>query len=234
MALVWRAASAAFEAVGMFGRLLTVARGFGADVVATGHYARTARGDDGRMRLLRSRDARKDQTYMLFQLDQEQLASARFPLGDTEKGDVREEARALGFDVADKPDSQELCFISDAGHRAFLKERAPETVVPGVFVNEAGEEIGTHDGAAGYTIGQRKGLPAVGVPQYVREVDAASGRITVAGRDALLRDRVVATAVNWIEVESPEVGATFDVLVRHRHRAGHRRRLYRAVGCGDA
>lgn len=200
-----------------FGRLRTVAGGFGAEIVATGHYARTERSSDGRIRLLRAQDERKDQTYMLYQLDQAQLASACFPLGDTRKGDVREEARALGFTVADKPDSQELCFISAAGHRAFLKERAPESVVPGVFIDDEGREIGTHDGAAGFTIGQRRGLPAVGEPRYVRDVDASAGKITVAPRVALMQRDVVARSVNWVDRSLPVAGTEFEVEVRHRH-----------------
>lgn len=202
-----------------FGRLLTVARGFGADVVATGHYARTARSPEGRLRLLRSTDERKDQTYMLYQLDQHQLEAARFPLGDTRKGDVRAEARALGFDVADKPDSQELCFISAAGHRAFLKERAPDVVVPGQFVDEAGKVVGTHDGAAGFTIGQRRGLPAVGEPRYVREVDTPAGKVTIAPRSALMQRDACIARVNWVDRPAPEAGTELTVQVRHRHAA---------------
>jgi len=200
-----------------FGRLLTVARGFGAEVVATGHYARTARTAEGRLRLLRSTDERKDQTYMLYQLDQRQLAAARFPLGDTHKGDVRAEARELGFDVADKPDSQELCFISAAGHRAFLRERAPDVVVPGAFVDETGKAVGTHDGAAGFTIGQRRGLPAVGEARYVRAVDAAEGKVTIAPRSALMQCDAEVGRVNWVDRPCPLPQTELDVQVRHRH-----------------
>ena len=200
-----------------FGRLRELARGFEAEVVATGHYARTARGPDGRWRLLRAADERKDQTYMLHQLDQAQLAAARFPLGDLTKDEVRAEARALGLAVADKPDSQELCFVPAAGHKAFLRERAPEHVVPGTFTDAEGEEVGRHDGALGFTIGQRKGLPAVGEPRYVRRVDPAAGRVEIAPRGALLERTCTVEDVNWIDRAPPPVGTRLQVAVRHRH-----------------
>ncbi len=202
-----------------FGRLREIAAGLGAEAVATGHYARTLQGADGRWRLLRSADERKDQTYMLFQLDQAQLAAARFPLGDSVKDEVREEARALGFAVADKPDSQELCFISSAGHRAFLAERAPADVVAGSFVDEDGNELGSPDGAVGFTKGQRKGLPAVGEPRYVSRVEPRAGRVTIAPRAALLETRMCVTALNWIDREPPAAGTRLEAQVRHRHAA---------------
>ncbi|MDJ0522356.1 MAG: tRNA 2-thiouridine(34) synthase MnmA [Planctomycetota bacterium] len=200
-----------------FGRLREIAAGLGAEAVATGHYARTEQGADGRWRLLRSADERKDQTYMLFQLDQEQLAASRFPLGESVKDEVREEARALGFDVADKPDSQELCFVPATGHRSFLGERAPDQVVPGVFVDEDGQEVGRHDGAIGFTRGQRRGLPAVGEPRYVRHVEPATGRVTIAARPALLQTEVHVNAVNWIDRPAPPAGTRIAAQVRHRH-----------------
>ncbi len=216
-----------------FGRLREVAAGFGAAAVATGHYARTEQGADGRWRLLRSADERKDQTYMLFQLDQGQLEAARFPLGDSVKGEVREEARALGFAVADKPDSQELCFVSAQGHRAFLAERAAGEVVPGAFVDAEGNEVGKHEGALGFTRGQRKGLPAVGEPRYVSSVEPAAGRVTIAPRSALLQTEVSAAAVNWIDCDAPAAGARFDVLVRHRHAAPPRPAVLEVLARGS-
>jgi len=202
-----------------FGRLREIASGLGAEAVATGHYARTERGDDGRWRLLRAADERKDQTYMLFQLDQEQLAAARFPLGATAKDEVRAEARALGFAVADKPDSQELCFVSSAGHRAFLASRAPDQVVPGAFVDPEGREVGRHAGALGFTRGQRKGLPALGEPRYVSNVEPEAGRVTIAPRGSLMQTDVRAGDVNWIACPPPAAGSGFEALARHRHAA---------------
>lgn len=200
-----------------FGRLREIAAGLGADVVATGHYARTTRTADGRWRLLRAADERKDQTYMLHQLDQAQLAAARFPLGEVVKDDVRAEARALGLAVADKPDSQELCFVPAAGHKAFLAERAPDDVVPGTFTDADGREVGRHEGALGFTIGQRKGLPAVGEPRYVKRVDPAAGRVEIAPRSALLERHCVVEGVNWIDCPVPPAGTELAVEARHRH-----------------
>ncbi len=216
-----------------FGRLREIAEGFGASSVATGHYARTELGADGRWRLLRAADEKKDQTYMLFQLDQAQLAGACFPLGASVKGDVRDEARALGFAVADKPDSQELCFISDAGHQAFLKEHAPAQVVPGTFVDPEGNEIGTHEGAIGFTRGQRKGLPAVGEPRYVQRVEPEVGRVTIAPRGSLLQREVTAQAVNWIDTAVPPIGTRLTVDVRHRHAAPPRPAHLEVLAGGD-
>lgn len=154
---------------------------------------------------------------MLHQLDQAQLAAARFPLGDAQKDEVRDEARALGLGVADKPDSQELCFVPAAGHKAFLKQRAPEDVVPGAFTDETGAVVGEHDGALGFTIGQRKGLPAVGEPRYVTRVDPAAGRVEIAPRSALLQRTCTVDDVNWLDCPAPSVGTRLAAEVRHRH-----------------
>lgn len=215
-----------------FGRLREIAAGLGADAVATGHYARTRRAANGRVRLLRAADERKDQSYMLHRLDQEQLACARFPLGDTRKGDVRREAAELGFEVAHKPDSQELCFLPPEGPRAFLRARVPAAHVAGPFVDESGQELGHHDGAVGFTIGQRKGLPSVGEPRYVKRVEPEVGRVTIAPRAALMQRVLAAGRVNWIERPEPRAGSRFDVHVRHRHAAPLRPAKLQALGAG--
>jgi tRNA-specific 2-thiouridylase len=206
-----------------FGRLREIARGLGAGVVATGHYARLERAPSGRVRLLRAADERKDQTYMLHQLDQEQLASAMFPIGDTRKGEVRAEAGRLGFAVAGKPDSQELCFVPAAGHRAFLRERDPDSFVPGAFEDEEGRAVAAHEGAMGFTIGQRRGLPAVGEARYVKDVEPRTGRVTIAPRAALMRRTVLVRDVNWIDRAPPPAGTRLAVAARHRHAAALRR-----------
>ena len=200
-----------------FGRLLEIARTLGAERVATGHYARVEQADNGRMRLLRSRDASKDQTYMLFRLSQAQLHAAQFPLGDTPKADVRAEARARGLGIHDKPDSQELCFLPAGGPRAFLKERAPDAFVPGAFVD--GERVvGSHDGAVGYTLGQRRGLPAVGSPRYVTGVEPEAGRVTIGSREDLLGRTVDFDDVNWIDApDAASAGLPRRVAARIRH-----------------
>lgn len=205
-----------------FGRLLDIARELGAGQVATGHYARVSRGEGGRFQLRAAVDPRKDQSYVLHRLDQQQLAAALFPLGDTEKDDVREEARALGLGVADKPDSQELCFVPTGDHRAWLREHAPHTLVPGEVVDEeSGEVLGRHEGAAGFTIGQRRGLPASGRARYVTQVDARSGRVSVGDRDAAEQDRIEAISANWIARPEPAVGARLAARFQVRH-AGER------------
>ncbi|MHC5010461.1 MAG: tRNA 2-thiouridine(34) synthase MnmA [Planctomycetota bacterium] len=202
-----------------FGRLLEIARGLGCDAVATGHYARRIERPGGRIRLLRAFDDRKDQSYVLYALDQAQLRAARFPLGDDRKPDVREEARGLGLTVADKRDSQELCFVPSGDYRRFLRENAPAALVPGEIADEDGRIIGRHDGAAGFTRGQRRGLPAVGSPRYVTDVDAVSGRVTVGPRAAALEDRVHVADVNWVDREDPGGGPRLAVSARIRHAA---------------
>jgi tRNA-specific 2-thiouridylase len=202
-----------------FGRLREIATALGCEAVATGHYARLAGGPDGRRRLLRAVDRRKDQTYVLHPLDQPRLAAARFPLGDTTKEAVRAEARALGLPVADKRDSQDLCFVPGGDVAAFLGRRAPEALVPGDVVDEDGRALGRHGGAAAFTIGQRRGLPAAGRARYVARVEPAGGRVEVAGRRALERDVIEVRDVNWIDVAPPAPGATFVVEAQVRHAA---------------
>lgn len=202
-----------------FGRLLDLADDLACDVVATGHYARTEVAADGRHRLLRGLDSHKDQSYVLFPLDQRQLARARFPLGTVASKDaVRREALDLGFEVADKPDSQDLCFVPGGDPRRFLREHAPQTLVPGeIYDRESGRVVGRHEGAAAYTLGQRKGLPAVGAARYVAKIDAPGGRLEIAGRAAMGTTEVRADRVNWIEVPPPASGVSFRVEARIRH-----------------
>ncbi|MEX2662186.1 MAG: tRNA 2-thiouridine(34) synthase MnmA, partial [Vicinamibacterales bacterium] len=140
-----------------FATLVERAAGFGADLVATGHYARVSRDEaSGRFRLLRGRDAAKDQSYFLFTLTQAQLAHAVFPLGDLDKPAVREQARALDLAVADKPDSHEICFVADGDHAGFLEAHGVRRRA-GEIRNVAGEVVGQHTGVHRFTVGQRKG-----------------------------------------------------------------------------
>src|SRR5436309_12629809 len=139
-----------------FGTLLRRALAWEAEAVATGHYARIAQdAGTGRMLLRQGRDAAKDQSYFLWPLTQEQLARARFPIGELTKGEVRAKARALGLATAETPESQELCFVQ-GDYREFLRERAPEAFRPGPILDEGGREVGVHAGLGAYTIGQRK------------------------------------------------------------------------------
>src|SRR5437773_5360116 len=173
-----------------FATLLDRARGFGADAVATGHYARvdTNGGPSGRYLLKRGVDAAKDQSYFLFSLTQNQLSHARFPVGDRSKSAVREYARHRGLPVADKPDSQEICFIPDDDYAAFVTMRAPDAERSGVIVDESGRVLGRHDGIHRFTVGQRKGLGlSARSPLYVLELRPDAQQVVVGPRTALGR-----------------------------------------------
>jgi len=200
------------------GRLADVAAWCGARAVATGHYARRAPGARGRWRLLEARDTAKDQTYMLFRLDDAQRALLRFPLGDMTKADVRAEAARLGLSVHDKPDSQELCFLpAEGGVRAWLRSEGADVDRPGDVV-EAGRVVARHEGALGFTRGQRHGLPALGARRYVKRVDPSTGVVEVAPRDELLASVVEARDAVWIEVgDATELRGPVRVTARIRH-----------------
>ncbi|APT89003.1 thiouridylase [Corynebacterium frankenforstense DSM 45800] len=167
-----------------FAALLERALALGFDAVATGHYARI----DADGHLLRSTDDKKDQSYVLGVLSAEELAHCYFPVGDTPKPEIRAEAAARGFSVAKKPDSYDICFIPDGDTKAFLGRHIG--MRPGMIVDQEGTKLREHDGAYGFTIGQRKGLdiksPAAdGRPRYVTGIDAATGTVTVGPREAL-------------------------------------------------
>ena len=203
-----------------FSTLLERARGFGSDYVATGHYAQVERAPNGRWLLKRSADAEKDQSYFLFSLTQDQLAGAVFPVGSLSKPAVRAEARRLGLAVAEKADSQEICFVPDGDYAAFVAQQAPDSVRAGAIVDERGEKLGSHEGVHRFTIGQRKGLGiAAGAPLYVLKIDADSGDVTVGSRAALERTTFTASGVNWIAVETPHGWLPTAAQIRHRHRA---------------
>jgi tRNA-specific 2-thiouridylase len=164
-----------------FSTLLERAQGFGAEVVATGHYARVEQAADGRWLLRRGVDPDKDQAYFLFSLTQDQLARAAFPVGGLTKADVRAHARALGLRVAEKPDSQEICFVPDGDYASFVERQAPASVKAGTVADESGQALATHAGVHRFTIGQRKGLGVASqIPLYVLRIDADSGQVTWA------------------------------------------------------
>ena len=202
-----------------FGSLLVRARAWDATAVATGHYARITRDPaSGRYHLWRSRDARKDQSDFLWPLTQEQLAAARFPIGELTKDEVRAHARRLGLATADKPESQDICFIPDDDYRGFLRQRDPAMFQPGPIVDRSGEIVGAHTGIAGFTVGQRKGLgPGTGARRYVLEVSPEHNRIVVGPEADLERTRLVATDVNFIACEPPAGGLRVHARIRHAH-----------------
>jgi tRNA-uridine 2-sulfurtransferase len=202
-----------------FSTLLDRARGLGAEQVATGHYARVARGADGRWRLLRSADADKDQSYFLFSLTQEQLARAVFPVGTLTKPEVRDQARRLGLAVADKPDSQEICFVPDGDYASFVARKEPGVARGGAIVDERGQTLGQHAGVHRFTVGQRKGLGVSGpAPLYVLKIEAGSGTVTVGPRGSLDRATLNASSVNWVAGEAPGGWLRAAAQIRHRHR----------------
>jgi tRNA-uridine 2-sulfurtransferase len=203
-----------------FSTLLDRAQRLGADVVATGHYARVERSAGGAWHLRRGLDRDKDQSYFLFSLTQEQLGRAAFPIGALTKLEVRAHARALGLRVADKPDSQEICFIPDGDYAAFVERQVPTAVKAGVVADEGGRTLAAHDGVHRFTVGQRKGLGvSAPMPLYVLRIDAGSGQVTVGPREALERRRLTASQVTWTCGEVPEEWRAVCAQIRHRHRA---------------
>ena len=203
-----------------FATLLDRARGFGAAQVATGHYARVEQAADGRWLLRRSADPDKDQSYFLFSLTQDQLACASFPVGSLTKTQVRAQARRLGLKVAEKPDSQEICFVPDGDYAAFVARKAPAVARAGAIVDVHGEVLARHEGVHRFTVGQRKGLGVSGrSPLYVLKIEAESGQVTIGPRAALDQTTLTASGVNWVATGAPPGWRTASAQIRHRHRA---------------
>ena len=216
-----------------FSTLLDRARGLGADHVATGHYARVERSDDGRWLLKRSVDEDKDQSYFLFSLTQDQLGRAMFPVGTLRKPDVRAQARRLGLNVAEKPDSQEICFVPDGDYASFVARTDPAVVRDGAIVDAGGHVLGSHGGVHRFTVGQRKGLGvATGAPLYVLKIDAPTSTVTVGPRAALEQVELAASNVNWIAIDAPAGWTRVSAQIRHRHRPAPGR--VRAIDGGGA
>jgi tRNA-specific 2-thiouridylase len=204
-----------------FGLLLKKALALGADAVATGHYARIASGEEG-FTLHQAVDERKDQSYVLYQLGQDELGSLRFPIGGLTKPQVRARAAELELVTAAKPESQEICFIADGTYRTLLKERFASAVRPGPIVDDAGAVIGEHEGVAMYTIGQRSGLrlrsqgPDSG-PRYVSAIDPSTNTVTVGAQDRLLKRGCQVEDVRYVAGPPPE--SPFDATVKVRSHA---------------
>jgi tRNA-specific 2-thiouridylase len=203
-----------------FHHLLARARVFGATAVATGHYARI--GSDpatGRFELRRAADPAKDQSYFLHELGQTQLAAARFPLGELTKSQVRAHARRLGLATAEKPESQEICFVPDGDYAAVVETLRPDALPgPGEIVDGQGEVLGRHAGVHHFTVGQRRGLGLSSEQrQYVTRIDAARNRIVVGDAEALGARGARIPRVSWVSGEPPGEPIRADVRVRHRH-----------------
>jgi tRNA-specific 2-thiouridylase len=203
-----------------FRHLLARAQALGAAAVATGHYARIERdATSGALSLLRGVDPRKDQSYFLFDLRPEQLAQTRFPIGALHKDAVRARARDLGLGTADKPESQELCFVPD-GNTAAAVERLRPGRAPGSgeIIDELGRVLGRHEGVHHFTVGQRRGLAlAFGERLYVKSIDAEHNRITVARAEALGARGARVSRVSWIAGAPPATPLRAEVHVRYRH-----------------
>ena len=201
-----------------FASLVERAQGFDAEAVATGHFAQVVFDEGTRRHLLKKGlDRQKDQSYFLFTLTQAQLARARFPVGALDKAAVREEARRLGLNVAEKKDSQEICFVASGEHPEFVGARAE--MPAGSIRDGEGRVLGRHDGVHRFTIGQRKGLGlATGIPLYVVGIDADEASVTVGPREALERDTLTASRVNWMSGDTPASPIRAAARIRYRHR----------------
>jgi tRNA-specific 2-thiouridylase len=202
-----------------FASLVEKTRSLGADCVATGHYARTdSLGEAGRTRLLKGRDASKDQSYFLFGLTQDQLEHALFPVGGLEKAEVRRIARERDLPVADKAESQEICFVPDGDYAAFVERQVATADRSGPIVDAAGRELGRHAGIHRFTVGQRRGLGlASSRPRYVLAVEPATATLVVGDELGLLSDRLGVKDVNWLSVHEPEGELRARVRIRYRH-----------------
>ncbi|MFO7649857.1 MAG: tRNA 2-thiouridine(34) synthase MnmA, partial [bacterium] len=198
-----------------FRALVDRAGEMGADTVATGHHARVTPHEDGGWRLERGRDPVKDQTYFLYRMTQDQLARVAMPVGELTKPEVREKARALGLAVAERAESQEVCFVPDDDYTAFLRERRPGLFRPGPVLDPSGKTVGEHDGIAGYTLGQRRGLGiAFGERRYVVGFDLARNAVIVGDAEAARVRMVEAGSVSWTWPAAREVEGTVTARVR--------------------
>ena len=210
-----------------FDQLLRTARQIGAERIATGHYARVRHNPKtGRYELLRAVDASKDQSYFLFGLTQEQLSRSDFPLGELTKQEVRQTARRLAVPVAEKPESQEICFVPDGNYVRFIQNYRDEQGAgvdgglgePGEIVGTSGAVIGRHKGLENFTVGQRKGLGvAVGRPMYVVALDPETNRVVVGEEEQLRRRTCAVQSVNWIPFPRPDTPVRAHVRIRNRH-----------------
>ena len=192
-----------------------------ADYVATGHYASVEFLPNGRYAVRKASHAEKDQAYMLYKLTQEQLSRTLMPLGGFTKQEVRRIAEESGIPVADKPDSQEICFVPDGDYAAYVAANAEEDVPgEGNFVDEEGRVLGRHQGIIHYTVGQRKGLGiALGHPAYIKKIDTVTNEIVIAEESSLYSGEIVCRDVNYQSIDMPEPGTVFHgtVKVRYHH-----------------
>ena len=195
-----------------------LARDLGAQALATGHYIASgpAGGDEGARAMFRAVDEDRDQSYFLFTTTREQLDFLRFPLGGLTKVETRALAGELGLEIADKPDSQDICFVPDGRYATVIERLRPGAARPGDVVHVDGTVLGRHDGVLNYTIGQRRGLGlATGEPLYVTKLDARTATVYVGPKEALIAGRIALREVNWLG-DSPLTAVTMDIWVKVR------------------
>ncbi len=206
--------------------LLGKSLAIGADYIATGHYARVRRLDNGRYAVCTSATAKKDQTYALYSLTQEQLAHTLMPIGEYTKEQVRDIAARIGLTVASKPDSQDICFVPDGDYANFLleseyREMCGNSCIPGDYVDRDGNVLGQHNGLLHYTIGQRKGLGlALGHPAFVVDMKPDTRQVVVGTNEECFGDRLRANGVNWMAVEKPNAPIRALAKIRYSHEGG--------------
>ena len=203
-----------------FDALLEKARMLGADFIATGHYARIEKDEAERRNLLKKGvDYDKDQSYFLYIMTQAQLEQTLFPIGHLTKQKVREIARELKLPVAERPESQDICFIPDDDYAGFLRSYIPESATPGPILDEAGNILGTHQGLMYYTVGQRKGLGiAAPAPRYVVAIEPGENALVVGSRESALGKGLIASNLNWVALDGLTGTMRARARIRYRHK----------------
>ena len=198
-----------------FGKLFDYADSVGAKYVATGHYVRLEQAAEGSVKLLRGRDQRKDQSYALFGIQRKYLSRMMLPVGEYEKPEIRQLATSLGMNVAEKKDSQEICFVTQGRYDEFVRQNRDAADTSGNLVTVDGTVVGQHSGIEGFTVGQRKGLGvALGEPKFVVRIEQDTRRVVLGDREDLARDELTASGTNWL-VDIESIPQTCDVQIRY-------------------
>lgn len=200
-----------------FGALLDSVKSDGAAYIATGHYANTEKTSDGRILLKKAADSKKDQSYVLWKLTQDQLACAMFPLGSITKDEIREIAATKGFQNAHKKDSQDICFIPDGDYVKFIKENTGYTPIPGDYIDADGNIIGKHKGIINYTVGQRKGLGiSMGRHVFVYDKNAENNTVMLSDEDRLFTNKIVIRGINLIPFDKIDSPINVQAKIRYK------------------
>ena len=199
-----------------FDSLTKKAKELGIEYVATGHYANIQK-KGGRYLLKKAKDKSKDQSYVLYNLTQNQLSKSLFPLGQLTKKEVRDIAKKIGLKVASKPDSQEICFIQDNNYKGYIEENSSNKSIPGEFISKDGTILGYHKGISNYTIGQRRGLGIVtGSPMFVIDIIPETNQIVLGSQEELLSKELIVRNPNWISIENLTEEKEVEVKIRYR------------------